>query len=147
MQVILASNSPRRRELQAKMGLGRFEVISPNVEEQVDGSPAPARLVTTLSARKAAAVSEGAPPGALVVAADTVVVLNGTVLGKPKDEADAFGMLAALSGRRHQVYTGVTVRRAAAVLTELSDGLCFSPLSAAEIPPYSPRRAVWTKRA
>lgn len=136
MQLILASNSPRRRELLRQMGIEHYQTVSSGVDECVEGAPHPSQLVEVLSARKAAAVSEQAPD-ALVIAADTVVVLDGEVLGKPKDEADAFRMLSALSGRRHEVYTGVTVRRGGAVLTghEVTD-VDFRTLTPAEIRAY-----------
>ena len=109
MDIILASQSPRRRELLTRMGLREFRVISPNVDErELDGLP-PEELVQRLSARKAHAVAERAGADVVVIAADTVVSLDGTVLGKPADNLEAFKMLSTLSGVRHQVYTGVTV--------------------------------------
>lgn len=108
MDIILASQSPRRKELMGQIGL-KFKVISPNVDERVEGNLSPAQLVEELSLRKALAVEQQVSRGDLIVAADTVVALEGTVLGKPKTERDAFSMLSALSGNRHYVYTGVTV--------------------------------------
>ena len=108
MKLILASQSPRRRELLARMGLD-FTVISPRIDEDSFTDPDPAALVRTLSREKALAVAEGQDPETLVIAADTVVVLDGQALGKPGDEAEAIAMLSALSGRSHEVYTGVTV--------------------------------------
>ena len=110
MDIILASQSPRRKELMGQIGL-KFKVISPNVDEHMEGNPSPAQLVEELSLRKARAVERQADGEALIVAADTVVALEGTVLGKPEDEREAFAMLSALSGNRHYVYTGVTVLR------------------------------------
>ncbi|NCB62174.1 MAG: septum formation protein Maf [Clostridia bacterium] len=137
MHIILASNSPRRRELLGNMGLGSFDIVSPDIEEFVEGNPAPAQLVMALSAQKAAAVAFKSSPGALVIAADTVVVLDETVLGKPIDTADAVSMLTALSGRRHQVYSGVTVRQDETVLTEHEvTTVSFRALTAAEILDY-----------
>jgi septum formation protein len=109
MDVILASQSPRRRELLHQIGVTRFQVTAPNVDETVEAGLSPAQTVEQLSLRKARAVAAQADGDALIVAADTVVALGDTVLGKPADQADAFSMLSALSGRRHQVYTGVTV--------------------------------------
>lgn len=108
MDIILASQSPRRKELMGQIGL-KFKVISPNVDERVEGNLSPAQLVEELSLRKALAVEQQVSRGDLIVAADTVVALEGTVLGKPKTERDAFSMLSALSGNRHYVHTGVTV--------------------------------------
>ena len=111
MNIILASQSPRRKELLERMGIRDFETISPNVDESVFHGLPPEELVRRLSAEKAAAVAGRAGEDAIVIAADTVVALEGAVLGKPADELDAFKMLSALSGVRHQVYTGVTVCR------------------------------------
>ena len=111
MNIILASNSPRRRELLGQMGLKDFQVSAPNVDETVEPGLSPAEMVEELSLRKARAAAEKAGPEDLVIAADTVVALDGKVLGKPRDREDAFAMLSALSGREHRVYTGVTVLR------------------------------------
>ncbi len=117
MDIILASQSPRRRELLGQMGVKGFKVLSPEVDEHVEGNPDPASLVEQLSLRKASAVAQRADEDDLIIAADTVVVLDGAVLGKPADEREAFAMLSALSGNRHYVYTGVTVLRGGQVLT------------------------------
>ena len=117
MDIILASQSPRRRELLGQMGLKGFKVLSPEVDEHVEGNPDPASLVEQLSLRKASAVAQRADEDDLIIAADTVVVLDGAVLGKPADEREAFAMLSALSGNRHHVYTGVTVLRGGQVFT------------------------------
>ncbi len=111
MDIILASQSPRRRELLGQIGLRGFKVSVPDVDESVEDNPAPAQLVETLSLRKARAVRERSDEDDLIIAADTVVVLDGGILGKPADERDAFAMLSALSGNRHRVYTGLTVLR------------------------------------
>ena len=117
MEIILASGSPRRRELLEHMGIREFAVISPDaVESLADGLP-PAEQVERLARRKAEAVAAQVSPDALIIAADTVVTLEGTILGKPADEEEAFRMLSALSGVRHQVYTGVTVAQGGKVLT------------------------------
>ena len=109
MNIILASGSPRRRELLERMGIEEFDIITSDVDETLDDSLPPAAQVEQLSCRKAEAVAAEQPDDALIIAADTVVALDGTILGKPVDEADAFRMLSALSGVRHHVYTGVTV--------------------------------------
>jgi len=137
MNLILASQSPRRRELLNRMGLSGFQVISPDVDERMPEGTPPARLVEELSIRKAAAVASNAPEDAVIIAADTVVVLDGRILGKPADEADAAAMLSALSGQTHQVYTGVTVRRGALVSTEHEcTRVTFRALSPGEISAY-----------
>lgn len=118
MDIILASNSPRRRELLGQIGIKGFKVMAPNVDETVEDGLHPARIVEELSLRKARAAAEKAGADGLVIAADTVVALEGAVLGKPHSEEDAFSMLSALSGNRHDVYTGVTVMLGGRVVTE-----------------------------
>ena len=137
MKIILASQSPRRKELLARMGIQDFETISPNVDESAFHGLPPEELVRRLSAEKAAAVAGKVGEDAIVIAADTVVALEGAVLGKPADELDAFKMLSALSGVRHQVYTGVTVCRGGEKQTahEVTD-VTFRELSEREIEDY-----------
>lgn len=103
---ILASSSPRRFELLRQIGLS-FQSIVPSVDESTDLSD-PMEIVSELSARKAAAVAKNNPLS-VVIAADTVVTVDGNILGKPHGEADAADMLRSLSGRSHFVFTGVTV--------------------------------------
>ena len=117
-KIILASNSPRRKELLGKIGIEEFKIISPNVDESVEKNLSPAEIVERLSLRKARAAAKKAGPDDLIIAADTVVALDGAVLGKPHGEADAFAMLSALSGREHHVYTGVTVLRGEEAVTQ-----------------------------
>lgn len=105
--LILASASPRRKELLTMAGL-TFACIPSHVEEVVpEGTPVD-RIPVVLSAQKAADVFSAHPEN-LVLGADTIVVVEGTVLGKPKDGEDAARMLRLLSGRTHTVYTGVTL--------------------------------------
>ena len=101
--LILASASPRRRELLALTGLP-FTVDAPEVDETCE--LAPREAVQEISRRKALA-GAALHPGQVVLAADTLVAVDDTALGKPRDEADAARMLRLLSGRWHQVYTGV----------------------------------------
>lgn len=109
-KIILASASPRRRELLSQIGM-EFEVRVRDTAEPAI-SKEPAELVTALSSLKASAVfeqlSEEEKKESVVIGADTVVAFNGNILGKPKDRADAVSMLSDLQGRIHQVYTGVT---------------------------------------
>ncbi|NLF34648.1 MAG: septum formation protein Maf [Clostridiales bacterium] len=136
MEIVLASRSPRRRALLAQMGIKDFRVLSPDLDEGRWSGLPPAEQVRALSAEKAGAAAATAP-GALVIAADTVVVLEGAVLGKPADEADAVRMLSALSGRQHQVYTGVTVSGGGAAVTEHEvTTVSFRVLSPLEIARY-----------
>ncbi len=136
MDIILASASPRRKELLTQMGLS-FRVVAADIDEHMDRELSPDRLVEAISAEKAAAVAAGAGANSLVIAADTVVVWNGEVLGKPADQADARRMLGELSGRTHRVYTGYTLRRGERVVTR-SEGtdVTFRPLTAEEIAAY-----------
>lgn len=110
-KIILASGSPRRRELLAQAGIP-FEVLVSDAEEIITKTE-PGEIVEELSLRKAraAAKKNAAVCGAeqrLVLGADTIVVQEGKVLGKPHSEEEAFQMLQSLSGRTHEVYTGVT---------------------------------------
>ena len=107
MQWILASASPRRKELLAEL-IDNFDIIPSLAEEKVEGDCTPEALVKALAELKAKEVAfrpENA--GKIVIGSDTVVAFDGKVLGKPKDEADAFRMLKMLSGKAHAVYTGV----------------------------------------
>ena len=107
--IILASNSPRRRELLAGLGV-TFEVRTlPGVDESYPDSLKGEDIPLYISREKAAAYRELMADDELVITADTIVWLDGRVLGKPKDEADACRMLRALSGRVHEVMTGVTL--------------------------------------
>ncbi|MBR0381330.1 MAG: septum formation protein Maf [Eubacterium sp.] len=110
MKIILASGSPRRKELLSRAGY-TFEVCVSNADENVDPGN-PGDMVEELARRKAMAVADeicasGRKDTVLVIGADTVVILDGEILGKPEDEEDAFNMLTRLSGRTHQVDTGV----------------------------------------
>ena len=137
MAIILASQSPRRRELLGQMGLTQFIIRPALGEERTDPGLTPAQLVEALSRQKAEEVAGRSDPGDLIIAADTVVAIDGTVLGKPRDEAQAREMLSLLSGRSHTVYTGVTVRRDGEVLTgHEATHVRFRPLSPAEIDAY-----------
>jgi septum formation protein len=109
VHLVLASGSPRRRELLALLGWD-FRVVVPDVDESSRPSEDPISYVRRIAHTKAAAVEVDA--GAVVVAADTTVELDGRILGKPADADDAVAMLRALSGRTHRVHTAVVVRHA-----------------------------------
>jgi septum formation protein len=106
MMLVLASASPRRREILSALGI-EFEVVVPEVEEVGEGEPAD--VVLDNARRKASAVSGTVPVGAIVLSADTEVVLDGKVLGKAGDEAEARRYLEALSGRTHEVLGGLVL--------------------------------------
>ena len=134
MELILASQSPRRKEL---MGLFRipFVVRVTDIDESMDKGRPPYEEVARISRLKAGAAEREFDD--VVIAADTIVVCSNQVLGKPKDEADAARMLRLLSGRDHQVMTGLTVLRGDRALscTEVTD-IHFRELSEQEIEAY-----------
>lgn len=109
-RLILASASPRRRELLAQLGVA-FEVIVADVTEHEDPATDPREMVKHNAALKADWVATR-HPDAVVLGADTTVFIDGTVLNKPRDGAEARAMLRRLSGRGHTVFTGIAVRRA-----------------------------------
>ena len=112
MRIILASQSPRRRQLLGQIGVEYFEILVPEADESYDPALPPEEIVASICRKKAKAVGALADdPGALIIAADTMVFLGGLRLGKPRDQVDAYTMLSALSGRTHQVCTGVSVCR------------------------------------
>lgn len=114
MEIILASGSPRRKELLEQAGY-TFHIEVSDADENIKKEH-PGNLVEELSWRKASAVAQlhqHSSENCIVIGADTVVVLDGKVLGKPADEADAERMLAELSGCTHQVYTGVALLKIA----------------------------------
>ena len=134
-RLILASGSPRRRELLSRMGY-TFEICAPDVDEHVSGHASD--IVFTLAQRKARAAAERFDDG-VIIASDTLVSLDGAPLGKPEDTADAHRMLSALSGREHEVFTGVCVIDAATGRSEtrsVRTGVTFRALTAEEIDAY-----------
>ena len=122
IDIVLASGSPRRRELLEGLGW-RFSVIVPNVDESVLPGEAPEELCVRLAKMKAAAVSANVGTGSrkdsLVIAADTIVLVDGEVLGKPRDREDSLWMLRRLQGRAHEVLTGIALFWDTRSLTEL----------------------------
>ena len=134
MQLILASASPRRKELLSLFGIP-FEIRVADIDETMDPEKAPFDEVARVSLCKAMAVS--AQSQDVVIAADTIVVCEGKVLGKPRSEAEAAQMLRLLSGRDHQVMTGVTVAAGEQIhsFTEVTD-IHFRELSDKEIRAY-----------
>ncbi|OTA41184.1 MAG: septum formation inhibitor Maf [Symbiobacterium thermophilum] len=134
-QLILASSSPRRQELLRQLGIP-FVVEAPEVDEHAVHAGSPAELVERLALRKARAVA-ARHPGALVLGADTIVVVDGEILGKPADRAEAEAMLRRLSGRAHQVLTGVALVRDGEELVAHEETVVrFAPLSREQIQWY-----------
>ena len=134
MQLILASQSPRRRELLGLFGIP-FVVRVADIDETMDPQLSAAEALAQISRKKALAVERNADD--VLIAADTIVVVGGRILGKPHSEAEAADMLRLLSGRDHQVMTGVTVLcgEKEAVFTEITD-LHFRTLADSEIARY-----------
>jgi septum formation protein len=135
--IVLASASPRRAELLASAGLSFMVVPSRVVEERLPGE-APEEFVRRLAAAKAREVA-GTRRDGVVLGADTEVVLDGEVLGKPRDDEDARSMLARLSGRAHDVVTGYEIYDVAAGRGEggvVRTRVEFAPLSRGEIDAY-----------
>lgn len=136
MDIILASQSPRRKELLKQLGLA-YRVVVADIDEHMDRALPPDRLVEAISAEKAAAAAAAAGVESVIIAADTVVALDGEVLGKPHSEAQAAEMLGKLSGREHQVYTGFTVRQGERIITRSQRSeVWFRPLNEQEIGAY-----------
>lgn len=133
--VVLASSSPRRKQLLEMLHIP-FRVIVPDVDERVLPGEAPDAYVKRLSRAKAEAVVFQVP-GELVLAADTTVVLEGEILGKPESRAHAVDMLSRLQGRTHDVLTAVAVARDAEVAQALdASRVTFRPADAATLAAY-----------
>ena len=109
MEFILASGSPRRRQLLEQIGIRDFVVRPTDADESLPDGIDPGAAVELLSRRKGEAARAQAGEGDLILSADTVVALDGAILGKPHSREEAVSMLTILSGRTHQVYTGVTL--------------------------------------
>jgi len=132
--LVLASQSPRRAEILRNAGIP-FTVRVASVDETPLPAERPGPYVRRLAEAKARAVD--AAPEAIVLAADTTVVGAGEIMGKPADEQDARRMLQLLSGRRHEVLTGICLKRGDQLLCDhASTAVWFSPLSASEIDAY-----------
>jgi len=137
MRLILASASPRRAELLRAAGFD-FEIVATDIDERLRPDEPPAAFVRRLAAEKSAAgLAQVRPDDVVVLGADTAVVVDGEVLGKPRDDHDAAAMLARLSGRRHEVLTGVSLRTSTAEAGFVeATTVEFSHLSDAEIAWY-----------
>ena len=136
MKIVLASQSPRRKELLGKMGL-EFTTKAPEIDETaLSGLPA-RQLVEALSREKALWVARQEDPEAIVIGSDTVVVRDGEILGKPASPAQAEEMLASLSGRSHEVCTGITVCQGDRVVSQVEvTQVTFRHLTPQEIARY-----------
>jgi septum formation protein len=107
-KIILASSSPRRKELLGALGL-EFEVMHPSSDETVSGDETPEAFALRVSREKASSVSRGLGNGFVVIGVDTIVVVDGEILGKPGDHEEASSMLRKLSGKEHHVYTAFSI--------------------------------------
>lgn len=130
MELVLASQSPRRSELLQSAGIP-FRVEAAHVDETLLPGESPETYVRRLARDKAEAV-----PGELVLGADTVVVVDNQILGKPVDATDAVRMLRLLSGRRHEVLTGICLKGRELILDHEITAVFFSPLTENEIRDY-----------
>lgn len=108
MKIVLASLSPRRKALLEQLNI-EFEIIASNIEEKIEASMSPEEVVKSLAYQKAKNVAEGLKQDCLVIGADTIVVIDDKILGKPSNEQDAYDMLRLLSNREHRVITGVCI--------------------------------------
>jgi septum formation protein len=135
LRVILASQSPRRRELLNLVGIAH-EVQPADIDESYIGGERPREHAERLARGKAAVIAER-EPDALVIGSDTIVVVDGDVLGKPASENDAVRMLARLAGRSHVVVTAVAVAWRGETRSAVEEvGVTFHPMSRAEIDAY-----------
>lgn len=134
-ELVLASSSPRRRELLGAIGID-FEAAGAEVEEAPKGKENPRRYVLRVAKKKADEIS-GKFPGKWVLAADTAVILGNKILGKPKDGADAERILSKLSGKQHKVLTGIALFNGRCCMMNIvSSKVKFRELSAQEIKNY-----------
>lgn len=108
MKIVLASKSPRRKELLGLLDLD-FQILTADIDETMDPSLPVTDEVARISYEKAVAVASGLSDDNVIISADTIVELGGTLMGKPSDKNDAFDMLKKLSGKTHNVHTAVTV--------------------------------------
>ena len=137
MAIVLASQSPRRQELLARIGVEDFKTLSLDIDESYPEGLSPEDTVRYIAKKKCDAAAALCAPDDLIITADTMVFLDNDRLGKPHDEDDALRMLRELAGRGHTVCTGVTVRQGDRVLTESeATGVVFRPAEESELRAY-----------
>jgi nucleoside triphosphate pyrophosphatase len=137
-KLVLASASPRRSELLGKMGIN-FQICKSTVDESTIKATSPSAFAVQAAYAKAQEVCERQEPNIWVLAADTVVTLDGTIYGKPTDRDDAFQMLCQLSGKPHEVITGVALCKAGTMqshLKSVSTTVVFKELEKGQIEGY-----------
>ena len=137
MAIVLASQSPRRQELLARIGVEDFKTLSLDIDESYPEGLSPEDTVRYIAKKKCDAAAALCAPDDLIITADTMVFLGNDRLGKPRDEEDALRMLRALSGRGHTVCTGVTVRQGGnAEAFTVSTDVYFRPCTEEELRAY-----------
>lgn len=137
MKIILASNSPRRKELLAGLGYAYEVRVLSDIDESYPDTLKGSEVAAYISCAKAAAYAQSMGADELIITADTIVCLDEQVLGKPADEAEAIAMLRSLSGRTHQVYTGVALTTKAKQTSFVScSHVTFASLTDEEIQHY-----------
>ena len=148
MAIVLASQSPRRQELLARICVEDFKTLSLDIDESYPEGLSPEDTVRYIAKKKCDAAAALCSPDDLIITADTMVFLGNDRLGKPRDEEDALRMLRALSGRGHTVCTGVSVRRGeTSELFAVSTRVFFRPMTDDEIRAYIKPASRWTKLA
>ncbi len=139
MRVILASKSPRRKEILEMVGI-KFDVISSDLEESYFNNEGPRHLVKRLSRNKVFKVAKSLSEKreTLIIGADTIVLFNGEILGQPKEYKDAKRMLSLLQGKKHRVFTGISVlKEGSEIVSDFSKSVVeFYPMSEEEIDWY-----------
>ena len=137
MAIVLASQSPRRQELLARIGVEDFKTLSLDIDESYPAALSPEDTVRFIAGKKSETAAALCAPDDLIITADTMVFLGNDRLGKPQDEEDAFRMLRALSGERHTVCTGVSLRQGARYESfAVSTAVYFRPMTDEEIRAY-----------
>lgn len=136
MKIVLASKSPRRKELLGLLDL-EFQIITADIDETMDPTLPVTDEVARISYQKAIAVANNIFDDAIIISADTIVELNGTLMGKPTNKDDAFCMLKSLSGKSHNVHTAVTVLQGDKHVTRVvTTKVTFRDISDEEINTY-----------
>jgi MAF protein len=136
-KILLASNSPRRRELLEGIDINYNVVTIPDIDESYPSELKGEQIPEYIARKKAEAYATMLDDNTLIITADTVVILDGVIYGKPKDETDAINMLEALSGKTHKVITGVCLRsREKEVLFSSISSVTFAKLTLDEIKYY-----------
>lgn len=136
MKIVLASKSPRRKELLGLLDLD-FQIITADIDEAMDPSLPVTDEVARISYQKAVAVASGLASDTVIISADTIVELDGCLMGKPNDKADAARMLKNLSGKSHNVHTAVTVLQGDKHITRVvTTAVTFRAITHEEITAY-----------